>query len=330
MPQTCVSDRKAEARVELQAVYGAARRLAGAVRRTPLARAEFLGDAAGREVLLKLECWQRTGSFKVRGAFNAVARLGPGTRSRGVVTASAGNHGQAVALAAREVGVHATVFVPANAPATKQRRIRGYGAELRADAADYDEAERMAHEFARTTGAHFVHAFSAPDVVAGQGTIALELLDERPDIGHVLIPVGGGGLAGGVGRVLKTVNPRIRVTGVQSVETTAMHAALEAGRLVDVPVTPTLADGLAGCTDQAAYELAAAVLDELLLVEEAAIEAAIRQLYLREGVVAEGAGAVAVAALLDGRVPLHGTTAVLVTGGNIDGHALAGILGTEA
>jgi threonine dehydratase len=321
-----MSERTADHLVTLQQVYGAARRISGKVRRTPLVRSEALSSRCGTDVLLKLECWQRTGSFKVRGAFNAVGRLSEKDRGRGLVTASAGNHGQAVALAARAYGARATVFVPAGAPLTKRRRIEQFGADLRTEAADYDEAELLAREHARAQGAHFVHAFSAGDVVAGQGTIGLELLTEAAGMDEVLVPVGGGGLIGGVGVVLRTVLPHIRIVGVQSTRTTAMHDAFVAGHVVEVPVPPTLADGLAGCTDEAAYQLARAVVDEMVLVEEDEIAHAIRALYQDDGVVAEGAGAVAVAALLSGRVRVSGPTVVLITGGNIDGGRLAQIL----
>jgi threonine dehydratase len=320
-----VSGQAAERQLTLQHVYEAARRISGKVRATPLVRSEALSSSCGTDVLLKLECWQRTGSFKVRGAFNAVAQLSQAQRSRGLVTASAGNHGQAVALAARVYGARATVFVPSSAPSVKRRRIEQYGAELRMEAADYDEAEVLAREYAGEHGAHFVHAFSAADVVAGQGTIGLELLADAA-MAEVLVPVGGGGLIGGVGLVLRTVLPHIRITGVQSTRTTAMHDAFVAGRLVEVPVPPTLADGLAGCTDEPAYQLVRAVVDDIVLVEEDEIAQAIRMLYQEDGVVAEGAGAVAVAALLSGRVRVSGTTVVLITGGNIDGSRLSQIL----
>jgi threonine dehydratase len=293
---------------------------------TPLQRSEHLSEVAGTAVWLKLECWQRTGSFKIRGAANAVALLDAAQRSRGLVTASAGNHGQAVALAARELGVRATIFVPATAPETKRARIRRFGALLRDDAADYDAAEALARAHAAATGAVFVHAFSDPAVVAGQGTVGLELLEGLPDAGTVVLPVGGGGLAAGVGRVFRELAPGTRVIGVQSTETRAMHEAFRAGRLVDVPIPPTLADGLAGCTDEPAWRRAAEVLDDLVLVEEAEIEDAIRELYAADGVVAEGAGAVATAAVLGGRVPLRGPVAVVVSGGNMDGKRLADIL----
>jgi threonine dehydratase len=308
-------------------VIAAARRIADFVQRTPLERSHLLSDGAGTDVHLKLECWQRTRSFKVRGAHNAIALLDCPDRARGLVTASAGNHGLAVAVAARALKARATVFIPRDAPATKRSRILRLGAAVQDDARDYDEAERLAQGFARRTGAIFVHAFSDPAVVAGQGTVALEILDELPSVRDVIVPVGGGGLAAGVGIVVRSLAPATRVVGVQSTQTRAMYEAFRANRVVDVPVVPTLADGLAGCTDEAAYGMVRDVLDDIVLVEEAEIAEAIRELYAEEGVVAEGAGAVAVAAVLSGRIRPLGPAVVLVTGGNIDGARLAGLLG---
>jgi threonine dehydratase len=323
--------RVAERTPALADVRAARERIGAFIRHTPLEQSDFLSAAHGADVLLKLECWQRTRSFKVRGAFNAVAALTAGERARGVVTASAGNHGQAVALAAREHRVRATVFVPADAPRVKRQRIRQLGAELRLDAADYDEAERLAAAYATREGATFVHAFSDAAVIAGQGTVALEIVQDAPHVEDVIVPVGGGGLAAGCGIVLKSLMPHVRITGVQSVETRAMYEAFRAGRVSDVPITPTLADGLAGCTDEVAYSLARAVVDDIVLVEEDEITRAIATLYARDGVVAEGAAAVVVAAVLGGRVRSRGPTVLVVTGGNIDGGKLAQMLGrTEA
>jgi threonine dehydratase len=311
----------------LEDVHAARRRIAVLARTTPVEQSARLSEAYGADVLLKLECWQRTRSFKIRGACNAVALLDAAQRSRGMVTASAGNHGQAVALAAREFGVHATVFVPATAPATKTARIRQYGAELRDEAPDYDSAERIAREYAATTGAVFVHAFSDADVVAGQATVALEILEAVPAVRTVVVPVGGGGLMAGLGRVFRAVAPHVRIIGVQSTQTRAMYEAVAAGRVVDVPIPPTLADGLAGCTDAISFGRVAAVIDELVLVEETAIAEAIRTLYGSDGITAEGAGAAGAAAVLSGQLRGTGPAVVLVTGGNIDGGLLASILG---
>lgn len=311
-------------------LYRARARIGPAVRRTPLQSSPWLTDLTGVEILLKLECWQRTGAFKLRGAYNAVAALDPTVRRRGLVTASAGNHGQGTALASRLLGCQVRVFVPASAPATKKARIRGFGARLSEVQGSYDDAARLARDAADRTGARFVHPFADPDVVAGQGTVGLEILEDLPDVRTVVVPVGGGGLLAGVGIAVRAIAGRhVRVLGVQSSATRAMHAAFEAGAVVDTPVVPTLCDGLAGEVELVSYERARAVADGIQLVDEATVAPAIRSLYHHEGVVAEGAGVIGVAAVLAGTLELEGPAVVVVSGGNIDGKVLAGILAEE-
>lgn len=307
-------------------VVAARDRIAGSVRRTPLERSVWLSEWSGVDVFLKLECWQRTRSFKMRGAANAVALLPPEARRRGIVTASAGNHGQALALAAAEAGVPATVFVPADAPGTKKGRIRSFGATLDETEPDYDAAERAAQAFASERGAFFIHGFSDPAVVAGQGTVGLEILEELPAVREIVVPVGGGGLAGGIGIAVASAAAPVRIIGVQSSRTIAMYEAFRAGRVVDTPITPTLADGLAGCTDERAFALARRVIHELHLVEEAAIAAAIRDHHRHDGILVEGAAAVCAAALITVPLELHGPVVLVVSGGNIDGARLASVL----
>ncbi|HEY0672111.1 MAG TPA: threonine/serine dehydratase [Longimicrobiales bacterium] len=309
----------------LSEIYQARRRIMGVARRTPLDRFLWLSEVAGHDVYMKLEAWQRTRSFKMRGAYNAVSALDPEQRVRGLVTASAGNHGQAVALAAREVGARATIFVPNNAPETKKRRIQAFGADINTDCANYDDAQVAARAFADRSGATFVHAFSDRAVVAGQGTVGIEILEDMPHVKNVIVPVGGGGLIGGIGIAIKAANPAIRVIGVQSTQTPAMYEAFKAGRLVNCPIGPTLADGLAGQVDEISYARALGVVDEMHLVSEEAIPEAIRAIY-REGVLAEGGAAVSVAALSEGVVKVDGPTVVVITGGNIDAERFASII----
>ncbi|HEX7049252.1 MAG TPA: pyridoxal-phosphate dependent enzyme [Longimicrobiales bacterium] len=314
----------------LREIYAARRRIAGHAFRTPLERSVWLSERAGCDVHLKLECWQRTRSFKVRGAFNAILPLGEEARGHGLVAASAGNHGQAVALAARVVGAHAVIFVPATAPATKRARIRAYGAELRTVEGTYDDAAAVAEAYARETGACFIHPFADPAVIAGQGTVGIEIAEDLPAVREVLVPVGGGGLIAGIGTVLRAMaGAGVRIIGVQSEQTASMHDSFEAGRAVDAVFGPTLADGLAGGVEPESYERARAVTDEIVLVDEAAIAAAIRELYRRDGVVAEGAGAVTAAAVADGRLALRGPAVLVISGGNIDADRLAGLLRSE-
>jgi threonine dehydratase len=309
-------------------ITAAGRRLAAVATRTPLEHSPWLSAHTGVPVYLKLECWQRTRAFKMRGAYNAIASLSQDTRDTGLVTASAGNHGQAVALSASLLGARATVFVPADAPDVKKARIRAFGAELNDAAATYDDAERDAADFARATHQYFVHPFSDPAVVAGQGTIALEIIDDLPSVQSVIVPVGGGGLATGIGLTLRALSSSTTLFGVQSSETRAMYDAFAAGGIVDSPITPTIADGLAGCTDHIAYTWLRSLIDTIHLAPEESLAGAIRSLFTTSGIVAEGAGAVGVAALITGVIQPRGPTAVVITGGNIDPSRLAAILST--
>ncbi|HYH81902.1 MAG TPA: pyridoxal-phosphate dependent enzyme [Longimicrobium sp.] len=314
----------------LAEVRDAARRLAGVARRTPLERSDALSAISGVDVRLKLEGMQRTGSFKLRGAYNFVARLSADELARGLVTASAGNHGQGVALAGRLLGARAVVFLPADTPENKQRRVVRHGAELRRVDGGYDEAHAAAEAFAAETGARYVHAFSDRDVLAGQGTVGLEIFEDLPDVRTLVVPVGGGGVIGGVGLVARALGDSVRVVGVQTHGTAAMHASLAAGRLTSAVYAPTICEGLTGDTDLPAFELARRVVDEIVLVSEEAVRRAIRWLYVEEGVVAEGSAAVAAAALLEGAVRgLEGPVAAVLTGSNLDASRLAQIL-TEA
>ena len=311
----------------IDALELARERLRGVAYRTPLERSDWLSDVAGVPVHLKLECWQRTRSFKLRGAYNAMAALPEPVRSRSVVTASAGNHGLAVATAARLLGVEAVVYVPEGAPATKKSRIRRAGATLREVGGIYDDAAAAARAFSAEAGAYYLDAFTDPDVVAGQGTVGLEILEQLPEAASVLVPVGGGGLVAGVGIAVRGSPQPARVIGVQSTATTAMHAAFAAGRVVPVddPVE-TLCDGLAGETEPEAFRRVRAVTETIRLVDEGSVAPAIRSLYRREGVVAEGSGAVGVAAVLAGDLHLDGPAVVVISGGNIDAAVLARIL----
>jgi len=310
-------------------IYEARARIASAVRRTPIERSLWLSELTGHDVYLKLENWQRTRSFKLRGAFNAVASLPEAVRARGLVTASAGNHGQAVALAARELGAPATIFVPTDGSVTKKARIRAFGAQLNEEHPTYDDAAVAAEAYAQRIGAAYVHAFSDPKVIAGQGTIGIEILEDLPSLHTIVVPVGGGGLIAGVGTAIKAAAPAVRVIGVQSTQTRAMYDAFEAGRVTPTDIGPTLADGLAGCVDDCSYQRAVRVVDRMLLVDEQALPAAIRSLYHFDGVIVEGAAAVTAAAIMQNVVRLEGPTVLVVTGGNIDAERFANILASK-
>ena len=300
-------------------VYAAARRIAGSVRRTPLRRSDALSELAGGEILLKLEHEQVTGSFKLRGAFNALAVMPLEERARGVVASSAGNHGLGVAKAAQHFGVPATIFVPARAPDVKKRGIAALGATVDEESADYDVAMVRAKAFAAQRGARYINPCLGDPLLAGQGTVGLEIIEERPDAASIILPVGGGGLLGGVASIVRRVAPTIRIIGAQSINTAAMARSLEASRVVDIPSVPTLADGLAGQIDEEALDIGQHGLDDMVVLTEEEIADAIAWLARYEDAVVEGSGAVGVGALLHRRITALATPAVIViSGGNID------------
>ena len=300
-------------------IRAAATRLEGIIARTPLRPSPRLSERAGAEVFLKCESLQRTGSFKLRGAYNALASLSPQARSRGVVASSAGNHGLGVAQAAALLGIHAHLFVPATAPAVKREGIVALGAAVDASYADYDAAHHAAEVYARDHELTFVNPCAGRALLAGQGTVGLEILEELPTLATLLVPVGGGGLAGGIAALFRAVAPAVRIVGVQSERTDAMAASLRAGHRVDVAVPPTLADGLAGQIDDVGLAIGQFALDGMLLVSEAEIGAAIGWLAREHGLRVEGSGAVTVAALLRHHsAPLDGPVVAVVSGGNID------------
>ena len=300
-------------------VYAAARRMRDVVRRTPLRRSAALSAIAGREIYLKLENEQLTGSFKLRGAFNSLAMLPAEVRERGIVAASAGNHGLGIAWSARHFGIPATIFVPAGAPGVKREGIAALGATVKADHPHYDAAHEAAIAFAARRGARYVDPCTGADLLAGQGTVALEIVEELPEVAPVITPGGGGGLLGGMASFLRTVAPHVRIAGAQTARTDAMARSLEADRVVSIENFPTIADGLAGQIDDAALDIGRQALDAIVALPEEDVEAAIAWLAGKEQVVAEGAGAVGVAAMLVGRLAsLAAPVAVVVSGGNID------------
>ena len=289
------------------------------IERTPLVASPALSARAGVDVWLKCENLQRTGSFKLRGATNALAALTDAERARGVVASSAGNHGMGVAYAARALGVQARIFVPASAPEVKRRGIAALGAEVDDTNADYDEAHHAAEEHAREHGLRFVNPCAGESLLAGQGTVALEIIEELPAVHTFVVPVGGGGLVGGMAALVRAVLPDARIVGVQSEATNAMAVSLAAGRRVDVAVVPTLADGLAGQVDDEGFAIGRMAIDTMLTVSESEIADAIRWLARAHDLRAEGSGAVATAALLHGRVSdLRGPAVAIVSGGNVD------------
>ena len=315
------------ASVTLAEVRVAAELLDGVVRRTPVLGSRVLSDAAGVPVLLKAENLQRAGSFKVRGAYVRMARLSEDEKSRGVVAASAGNHAQGVALAARLLDLRAVVYMPVDAALPKVAATRDYGAEVRLVGASVDEALVAARTESERTGAVLIHPFDHPDVVAGQGTLALELLDQVPDVRTVLVPAGGGGLVAGIATVLAELAPQVRVVAVQTQRVPAFAESLRAGHPVSVPVKPTMADGIAvGRPGDVPFEVLQRLGVEVLEVSEEDLSHALLLVAERSKLVVEPAGAAGVAALLAaaggaapaGAAPFEGPVVAVLSGGNID------------
>jgi len=301
----------------------AAESLAEVISHTPTELSRALSDALGSPVLLKMENLQRTGSFKVRGASYRLAQLTPEERSRGVVAASAGNHAQGVALAAQALGIPATIFMPLGGPVPKLLATRGYGAEVVLEGETVATSLRLAAEFSERTGAVLIPPFDHRDVVIGQGTLGLEILEDVPDVDTVIMGIGGGGLIAGVAAAIKQAaaarGRTVRVIGVQSENAAAMPPSLEAGEPVEITTHPTIADGiLVARPGDIPFDIVREYVDEVVTVSEDDIARAILVLLEHAKVVVEPAGAVGVAAILAGKVSGTGKTVPILSGGNID------------
>jgi len=316
--------------IVLDDVRAAAERIRGRVLRAPLRRSAWLSGVTGADVHLKLEVVQPTSSYKIRGAFNAAMRV----RERAhdgddlrLVTASAGNHGRALAYAARALGLPLTVFIAANAPRAKADAIRAAGAELR-ECADYDDAERQAKRHAAEGGGIFISPYSHPDVIAGAGTIGIEILEDLPAIEAVIVPIGGGGLVSGIGIAVKALSPSTRVIGVEVSASSPFTRSLAAGHLVTIEVGPSLADGLTGNLDPdtITLDIVRDVVDEIVVVDEPILRRALAGIVTNEHLVIEGAAAAGPAAILGGQIDLRGNVAVILTGANIDAEKLVEVL----
>jgi threonine dehydratase len=323
-------------------VLEARRRIQAHVRRTPLAHSAWLSERAGADVWMKLESLQLTGSFKVRGALNFVRRFVECHRARSgqadtplpaLVTASAGNHGQALAYAAGRFGIRPIIFTARDAPRTKLNAIRRYGADLRSIAQSYDECEVLAKAFARSANAVYLSPYSHPDILAATGTIALEILEDMPDVEEVVVPVGGGGLVSGIAATLARVAPSVIVTGVEAAASPAFTTSLREGRLTKIEVLPTLADGLAGNLDPetVTFDLVRTTVRRIIQVSEDDLAHAIAGLVAREHLVVEGAGAAGVASLLQPDDPeRRPKVVVVVSGANIDAERLLSVFNRGA
>lgn len=295
--------------------------------RTPIIYSEALSKLTGKEIFLKLENLQKTGSFKIRGAYYKLSRLSGSKRVREVVAASAGNHAQGVAYASSLLGIHSTIVMPESAPLAKQMATRAYGGEVILFGRNTDEALCHARGM-EETGRIFIHPFDDEEVIAGQGTIGLEILEDVPEVEGIIVPVGGGGLISGISTIVKKRKPKVRIIGVQSSHAPAAVRSLERKRIVEVKVKPTLADGIAvGKIGEITFPILQQKVDEMVIVEEEEIASAILMLMERKRLVAEGAGASPLAALLSRRIRIKAKKVVLViSGGNIDVHLLDRII----
>ena len=308
-----------ERRLQLDDVRAAREVLRGVAVVTPMEESRWLSDMVGGPVLLKCENLQRTGSFKARGAYVRISRLSAEERSRGVVAASAGNHAQGVALAARLVGARATVFMPEGAPIPKERATRGYGATVVFEQGYLEDALRAAQAFAAETGAVLIHPFDHLDVMAGQGTVGLEVLEQAPHAATVLVPTGGGGLLAGIATVVKTLRPDVRVVGVQAKDAAAYPASLREGRPVPLTQMATMADGIAvGMPGRLTFAAVEDHVDDVVTVSEDGLARALLALAERAKMVVEPAGAAAVAALLEHPSAYPTPAVAVLSGGNID------------
>jgi threonine dehydratase len=298
--------------------------------RTPLRESFLLSERANTRVFLKLENWQITGSFKVRGAVYRIALMNDAERARGIVTASAGNHALGVAVAARAFGVApAMIFVPRTAPRAKLDKLREFPVEVRAVGDTYDDAHHAAEKFARDTGATFIHAYDDPRTVAGQGTIGLEILEDLPDVDVILVPVGGGGMIAGIAVAVKSLAPNVQIIGVQPAASPALRDSIRDGKCYEeYDAAPTICDGLAGGIGKIVFEVALKkMIDDVIVVEESETRSAVRALAETQQLIVEGSGAVGVAALLARKTNLAGKrVAVVISGGNIDVGLLKDIL----
>ncbi|MGY2011052.1 threonine ammonia-lyase [Nocardia gipuzkoensis] len=317
--------------VDMSRIEAAARLLAPVIRRTPLVASRVLSERVGADVWLKCENLQRTGSFKPRGAYNRIANLPREARERGVVAASAGNHAQGVAWAASSLGIASTVFMPVGASLPKLMATKAYGAQVRQVGETIDESLDAASDFADRTGATLIHPFDHPDIVAGQATVGVEIGEQLPEVGTVLVPTGGGGLLAGVAVALRHLTPNVRVIGVQAAEAAAWPDSLAAGRPVRVERMSTMADGIAvGQPGMVPFGEVAQHVSRIVTVDEEALSQALLLCLERAKLIVEPAGAAAVAALMSHtpeELDLRGPVCAILSGGNIDPLLLTRVIG---
>lgn len=307
--------------ITLRDLYRARHNIAPVALRTPLVRSLVLEQHAGIPVYIKLESMQLTGSFKLRGATNKMYTLSDKERARGVITVSSGNHGRAVSYVAGQTGIDATVCLADNVPANKVEGIKRYGAQVVVAGSNYDETTEQAFAIQAERDLTFVHPFDDPAVIAGQGTIGLELLEDLPEMETVVVPLSGGGLISGIALALKSASPSIRVVGVSMTRAPVMYHSLQARRIVSMEEEPTLADALVGGlgdVNEYTFEMCRRLLDDVVLVSEEEIAQAMALILKSHHLVVEGGGAVGIAALINGKIKTNGPAVVVVTGRNVD------------
>lgn len=289
------------------------------VRRTPLEYSPKLSELTGGQIYLKLESLQKTGSFKLRGAANKISTLTQEERARGIITASAGNHAQGVAYVARELGVSAMIVIPENAPVTKIENTKRLGAQVVVRGKDYDDSERIAHQLEQETKRVYIHAFKDPYIMAGQGTVGYEMMEEQPELDLVLVPVGGGGLITGVATAVKAMNPAAKVVGIQPESSRPWYEAFRQKRYVPLEIGDSWADGLTGDISEDMIEDFNSLVDDMLCLDESSIRRGIYFMLDQHHMVVEGSGAVGVSVLLDGKLDVRGKkVGVVISGSNFD------------
>ncbi|WP_138160329.1 threonine ammonia-lyase [Peptoniphilus catoniae] len=313
-----------DGKLTVDSFYEAASRLKSIARKTDLIEAQNLGE----NIYLKTENLQVTGSFKIRGAYNKISKLTEEEQKRGVVATSAGNHAQGVALSCKKLGIPATIFMPEQAPLSKVEATRAFGAEVILKGDSYDDAYIASKEYNNTYNKTFIHPFNDVDVIAGQGTIGLEILEDLPDADYVFVPIGGGGLISGVSFIIKALKPDTKIIGVEAANAASMKNSIEGGEIINLSKVNTFADGIAVKTPGSiTYEIVRKYVDDIVTVTEDEIASALLMLLEKQKLVCEGSGAVAFAAIKYGNIDLKGKKAVaLLSGGNIDVNILSKII----
>jgi len=318
--------------IDLRDIKDAREAIKNLVKRTPLVRSTFLSDFCGGEVYLKLENLQITNSFKIRGALNRMLHLSTEEMKQGVVTASAGNHAQAVAIGAEKLNLSAKIVIPRNTPKVKIDKIKKHNVELILHGDIYDEAEQKAIDLAKKDGLTYISPYNDKLVIAGQGTVGLEILEDLPNVDTMIVPVGGGGLISGISVAVKSIEPSVQIIGVQSEASPAMYESLKAGKIVDVEMRESIADGLFGGIEKSSitFGIVQEYVDDFLLVKEETIRKAVFLLWDKEKQVAEGAGAIAITPIIEDKDLFMGKKIVaVISGGNIEDKLFQNILASE-